>query len=283
MGERISRDEGRRLFGRDAHAYEQARPAYPDRVFELLAERCGRPPGRTLEVGAGPGLATRRLLALGADPVVAVEPDRGFAAALGRLSREFEDRVIPIVSTLEDADLGEGGFDLAVCASSLHWLDPVVGIRKLGACLRPDGWLVAFWNVFGDRERADPFHEATADLLAGLAESPSHPTAAVPFALDREARRRSFAAARADRDFTVEWIRWTLVQSPRDVRALYATFSPIARLPASEREPLLDELAALAGDRFGGEVARPMVTPVYLGRRVENEVPPLDRARNRPS
>ena len=41
------------------------------------------------------------------------------------------------------------------------------------------------WNVFGDPDRADPFHEATAVLLNGPS-SPSRDD--LPFALDKDAR-----------------------------------------------------------------------------------------------
>ena len=72
----ISRSEGRALFGRDSALYERARPDYPERVYQLLVERCGLASGcRTIEVGAGSGQATKRLLELGARPLVAVEPD----------------------------------------------------------------------------------------------------------------------------------------------------------------------------------------------------------------
>jgi hypothetical protein len=85
--------------------------------------------------------------------------------------------------------------------------------------------------------------------------------------LDRDARRSDFQAAGADRGFMVEEIHWTLVQSPGQVRALYATFASIARLPEVARETLLDRLASIAERQFGGSVERRMVTPVYLGSR----------------
>lgn len=268
MPERIARREGRGLFGCDAAAYDAGRPDYPEPVYRLLVERCGLAPGcPALEVGAGSGRVARRLLALGADPLVAVEPDPGFAAALGALARGSGDRLTVVAAAFEDAALEPDAFDLAVCATSLHWLDPEVGVRKLGACLRPGGWLAVFWNVFGDPSRPDPFHEATALLLADLARSPSQPERGGSFALDREARRKDFERAGSDLDFCVEEIHWTWTWSPEEVRALYATFSPIARLPEPQRARLLERIATVAAQEFGGVVERPLVTPVYLGRR----------------
>jgi len=267
--DRVARSEGAALFGRAAVSYESARPGYPERVYELLVEQCGLTEGcRTIEVGAGSGQATRRLLELGARPLVAVEPDRGFAKVLETMAQKSEGAVVPIFAPFESAQIREAAFDLAVSATAFHWLDRATGPRKLGSCLRPGGWLALFWNVFGDPRLPDPFHEATVQLLSGLATNPSHPLeGSLPFALDEDARRSDFRAAGADRDFRVEEIRWTLTQSPRQVRSLYATFSSIARLPEQERETLLDRIQSIAETRFGGAVERRIVTPVYLGRR----------------
>ena len=74
---------GRVAFGLDPAGYDAARPMYPDWVFDFLRERCGLVPNTvTFEIGAGTGKATRRLLELGANPLVAVEPDERLAAFL---------------------------------------------------------------------------------------------------------------------------------------------------------------------------------------------------------
>ncbi len=38
--------------------------------------------------------------------------------------------------------MGDGGFDLAVAATSFHWVDQAQGWPKLKACLRPGAWAV---------------------------------------------------------------------------------------------------------------------------------------------
>jgi SAM-dependent methyltransferase len=135
--DRIPRSEGASVFGHRADAYHDARPDYPDRVFELLVEPCGLADGcRTLEVGAGSGQATRRALDLGARPLVAVEPDPGFAGLLESLARSSSGALVPVLEAFESADLDAGSFDLAMSATAFHWLDRDLGPRKLGACLR---------------------------------------------------------------------------------------------------------------------------------------------------
>lgn len=266
--ERVERAEGRELFGKQP-GYDAARPDYPERVYTILSDRCGLGDGcRTLEVGAGSGQATRQLAARGARPIVAVEPDPSFGAALDRLATRTHGAVVPVRAPFESAEVEHGAFDLVVSATAFHWLDRETGARELGACLRSGGWLALFWNTFGDPRLPDPFHDATVFLLSRLAASPSHPPErALPFSLDRDARRADFVAAGCEADFRLEEIHWTLELDPKQVRALYATYSSIARLPDGEREALLEGLANVASREFGGRVERNMVTAVYTGRR----------------
>jgi len=99
----IDRREGRRLFGADPIAYESARPGHAERVYELLVGRCGLRPGtNVLEIGPGTGQATRRLLDLGASPLVALEPDpalAGLDAVAHIAEHEFGGRVERTVLT----------------------------------------------------------------------------------------------------------------------------------------------------------------------------------------
>ena len=57
---RIDRhDQRRRSFDRDAAGYDQARPGYPDAIYDLVAATCGlRAGSRLLEIGAGTGSGT---------------------------------------------------------------------------------------------------------------------------------------------------------------------------------------------------------------------------------
>ena len=258
--------EGRRAFGADPANYDSARPQYPARVFDMLRERCGLGAGtRTFEIGPGTGLATRPLLAAGAR-VTAIEPDERLAAKL----RENEpgDSLEISVSAFEDAELPEGSFDLGASATAFHWLDQRPALTKVATLLRPGGWWAMWWNVFGDAERADPFHDATVELLSGLSLTPSQPVSwRHPFALDREARIADLEAVGAFETIAFENLRWTLVLDSRQVRALYATFSHITTLPDQQRERLLDGLQEIAAQEFSGRVERNMCTAIYTARR----------------
>jgi SAM-dependent methyltransferase len=257
----FDRSVGRTVFGRDPALYDRARPRYPERVFEVLRERCGLGPGTAvLEIGPGPGLATRRLLELGADPLVAVEPDPALA---GYLAQTTSGAVSIVRAPFEEAELEESSFDLGVAASSFHWVEPDLGLTKVRRLLRPGGWWAMWWNVHGEQDDSDPFHVATTHLLEPLEGRPWNRHR--PFAPDVERRTADLLEA-GFVEPEAELIRWSKRFESAGIRDLYATFSPIARLPDGQREALLDAVANVAETEFGGVVERPILTPLYTAR-----------------
>ena len=261
---KIDRTEGRTLFGLDAAAYDEARPDYPERIYEILSERCGlTASARVLEIGAGSGNVTRRLIELGTKSIVAIEPDEALASFISSTAPEVDVRV----EAFEDVQLPSSWFDLAVAATAFHWVDRETGLRKVTELLRPGGWWAMWWNNFGDPERHDSFHEATTDLLSPLAESPSAGEAGRPaFALDLETRTADMVSAGFEK-IEHELMHWTLTLTAAETRGLYATYGSINRLPSAEREELLDAIARIADDEFDGRVERNMITSIYTARR----------------
>lgn len=258
----VDRSFGRRAFGANPAAYHAARPAYPDWVFTTLVERCGLTHGKSVfEIGPGTGTATRRLLDLGSKPLIAVEPDPSLVAYLRQANRDEALKVI--VSTFEDAVLGESNFDLGVCATAFHWLEEDTALDKVAHLLRPGGWWAMVWNVFGDDSRPDPFHEATKALLTAP-RGPSAGTRGIPFALDTEARLQALKRTGAFDIIEHRTSFWSLELDPEQIMALYATYSEInAR---QDRQMVLTELGRIAHDEFHGRVSRNMITSLYIAR-----------------
>jgi SAM-dependent methyltransferase len=263
----LARAFGREAFGEDPANYDAARPGYPDWVFETLRERCGLGPGcATFEVGAGTGKATRELLRRGADPLFAIEPDPRLAAYLRASAAASALSVVE--TTLEDADLPRADFDLGLAATSFHWVNELQGLNKVAGLLRAGGWWAALWNIFGDDDRADPFHDATDALLNDGPRSPSQGgRGGVPYALQHNARLGAFGRCGAFEDIGWRSEAWDLVLDPDQVVALYSTYSNIAAYPPDERRHVLAELRRIAADQFAGRVVRNMITILYTARR----------------
>jgi len=261
----IDRRFGRQAFGDDPANYAAARPPYPDRVFDTLSDRCGLRSGAAVfEVGAGPGTATRSLLAAGADPLVAIEPDGRSADYLRSsiASPALEVRT----EAFEDSALTPEAFDLGVCATAFHWLDEQVALAKAADALRPGGWWAILGNAFGDPNRADPFHDATNDLLNNGPRSPSH---SGPSPTGATANGPMSGFGRSGRFEAIEHQSraWDLVLDPDQVVALYSTFSDMTARPPDERREVLAELRRIAVEAFRGRVVRNMLTSLWTARR----------------
>ncbi|HEX4492305.1 MAG TPA: methyltransferase domain-containing protein [Acidimicrobiia bacterium] len=248
-----------------ADGYE-ARPEYPDEIYSLLANRgCGAG-ARVLEVGPATGLATMRLLDLGA-AVTAVEPGPALAA---RLRERTAGRACEVVvSSFESAALPDAAFDLLVAATAFHWVEPGTGFAKAASLVRPGGWLALWWTVFGDASRPDPFERALRPMLRDLAPELQFDAFAssVPYALDVDARIGEIDATGAFEPVEHHVVPWEGHHDAAGIRALFATYSPWLALPEATRTRVLDELERIARDDFGDAIVRPYQTVIYLARR----------------
>lgn len=266
MRPRLDRSVGRSFFGTSPESYELARPGHAEEVYEILRKRCGlRPGSAVLEVGPGTGQATRRLLALGARPLVTVEPDPALAEYLRTaLGGRIEIREAPF----EDAELEPDAYGLCAAASSFHWLDEDEALAKTRTALRPGGWIALWWTSFGDEQRSDPFRETLDPLFEGVPHGPSQPAEPGRPSFARDVERRLEALSRGGFDDAEHAdFHWSHSWDARGIRGLYSTFSPISALTHGKREELLDAVERIARDDFDDRVERPLVTSLYTARK----------------
>ena len=264
MTDQIQSHEGRSLFGMHPLAYDRVRPAYPDWIFAALtAEGALAPNVATLDVGAGTGNASEQALQRGAGPLVLLEPDQRMHPFLR--DRFARSGVSFASTTFEDFTAPAGSFDLILSGTAFHWVRQDVGWHKLRELLAPGGTVALFWNVFQVLGAPDPFHEATRELLAPLAASPSGAPDALPYALDHRAREGQARAAGFSR-MTYLQGTWTYTLDSAGVVALYGGFSGVARLPEAARGRLLAQLREIAESRFSGQVVRNVTSCLYVLR-----------------
>jgi len=260
----LDRAFGREAFGADPASYDAVRAGYPDWVFEALRAECGVGAGTAaFEIGPGTGKATGPLLALGADPLVALEPDARLA---GYLRGAFPTPDLSVTTqTFEDAELPAAAFDLGLSATAFHWLDEGPALTKIARLLKPGGWWAALWNVYGDDAYPDPFHDATFGVLAGPASPSMGQGGAPPFALDAAARIAAIDATGAFERVLYRTSHWPLYLTADQTVALYATYSNVVAMPDFPRA--LADLRRVAETEFAGRVTRNITTILYLARR----------------
>lgn len=218
-------------FGDVAEAYERGRPGYPRAVVgALAAELALRTGDRVLDLAAGTGKLTTRLIECGFD-VVAVEPQPAMRAAL--TAAIGSDRVHDGVA--EAIPLDSGSVDAVTVADGFHWFDAPRALAEIARVLRPGGGLALAFSV-PDWSGASWAHE----LGTMIAENrPEHPFFDGP---PWKESVRSAGGWTEPREIRVTSSR------PADPAAIVdhvASMSWVAGLPTPERERFLERAMAV--------------------------------------
>jgi SAM-dependent methyltransferase len=125
-------------FGPAAARYDDLRPGYP---AEALRWALGDEPVRVVDLGAGTGILTRNLRALGHE-VIAVEPDELMRAHLAAAN----PGVTALAGRAERIPLPAGSVDAVVAGQAYHWFDPEPAHAEVARVLKPGGVFAPLWN-----------------------------------------------------------------------------------------------------------------------------------------
>lgn len=136
-----------------AHQYDECRPRYPAALFSAVKDiaRVDRE-SRMLEVGAGTGIASRELAAIGCS-LVCLEPGPNMAQLAREKLRSYPNAEV-VQSAFETwAPTHPGGsFDVIFAATAWHWVDEESGLQLAAELLRPGGWIALAWQVLSGFE-----------------------------------------------------------------------------------------------------------------------------------
>ena len=242
-------------FGAVAAAYATWRPGYPDDVVAFLAggDDGHSVPRRILDLGAGTGLLTERLVAAGHD-VLAADTS---ADMLAELAARLPD-VPTFVAGAEQLPLPDDDVDAIVAAQAAHWFDPVPAAREFARVLRPGGAVGFVWNT---RDDSEPWAAALGRLLAADSRDQGG---------DRPEGNQSIVdafAAELGASVTVYSTRWEHRVPPEAVVGRWASSSRVAVLDDAGREAYLDQvrhlLATHPDTRGRDELDVPYVTTAW--------------------
>jgi len=135
--------EAAKGFAKEALAYARGRPEYPVAIDQWLRDALRLDETRTvIDLGAGTGKFTRRLVSTGAN-IIAVEPVPEMLAQLTLILPDVAARS----GTAENIPVNDGAVDAVVCAQSFHWFASKTALAEIRRVLKPGGHLGLIWNV----------------------------------------------------------------------------------------------------------------------------------------
>ncbi|MGC5017492.1 class I SAM-dependent methyltransferase [Micromonospora sp. DT47] len=236
-------------FGAAASDYDRFRPRYPEAALRWALDGMVAP-ARVVDLGAGTGILTRGVLALG-HQVVPVEPDRGMRAQLDAAT----PGTTALAGSAEAMPLPDGAADAVLVGQAYHWFDKERAHAEVARALRPGGTFAPIWNTRDDSV------EWVAEL-GRIADPRGH-------AGDLIEKVTDFGPAFGPVELAEFTHRTTL--TPEEVVGMLHTRSYWLTAPPHERERVdreLRELFASHPDLAGREtVELPYRTLVFRARR----------------
>ena len=262
------RERLRTTFDQVADRYFDARPDYPERLFDRIFDLTGLMAGdQVLEVGAGPGKATVPLARRGLR-VTALEPGAALAAEAARNLVGFDVDVVR--SRLEDFDgaaviNGRGEYAAVVSATAWHWVDPAVRYAAAARALRPGGHLIIWaaehvFPVGGDPffEQIQPVYDDIEGSQPGAVERPAPGELAELSDEITASGRFELVAA--------EHLDWTLDYDADGYIALLSTFSGHIAMAVADRDHLFSEIRRRLAERPDGRLRRGWGSVLHVAR-----------------
>jgi SAM-dependent methyltransferase len=263
----------RLTFDTVAGGYQEARPEYPDALFDTLIALTGIDPevDALCEVGSASGKATLPLARRGF-AITCVELGSALAAEARRNLAGF-DRVTVVHADFEkwepdgaSRDRSGAGFGLVFAATAWHWIDPAVKYAKAAALLRPGGHL-AFWEaVHVTTAGGDPFFAELQDVYDEIGEgrTPEHVFQTAETLASFEAE---IEASGLFGDIVIRRFDWEIRYTAAEYIRLLGTFSSHIAMEPWQRERLYGEIRRRLALRPDGLVRRHWGGVLHVARK----------------
>lgn len=259
-------DRLRRTFDQVAELYDQARPGYPEELFDDVVVLSGIPRGgRILEIGCGTGQATVPFARCGYR-IRCIELGAQMAAVARRNLAAYRTAEVE-VGAFETWPVDHAAFDLVIAATAFHWIDPVAGFRKAAEALKPRGALALFSSQhvrvpedLGFFDRVQTVYEReTPEIVAraGLPDPDDVPDGA-----------QSLEATGLFQVVGTRRYLWSAVYDPASYIRLLETYSDHRSLAPAARERLYRGITEMFNTQPGGHVTKGYLTTLAVARRM---------------
>lgn len=266
----------RTAFDSTAELYQDARPEYPEQLYDALLEETGiTSADRLLEIGCATGKASLPLARRGFS-ITCVEIGAELAAAARRNLADFPN--VQIAEGDFESWLPPRGvrFAMVFAATAWHWIDPSVRYRRAWEMLRPGGHLACWSAAHVVPEGGDTFFAELQDVYdeigEGLPENASFPRPA-----ELPDSREEVQGSGLFSDVTVRDFDWELSYTAEEYIRLLDTFSGHISMEPWQRERLYEEIRQRLSRRPDGRLRRHWGAVLHVARR--NDDPPLAAAR----
>lgn len=266
MALQLDRRTARATFETVAALYDEARPGYPDAVYDDLITLAGVGSGALLlEIGSGTGHATLPLARRGFR-IDCVELGEQMAAAARAKLAGFPGVMIAVADF--DGWTAGAHYKLAFSASAYHWLNPQTRVKRIAALLASNGYVAVFRNHHVQGEASAEFNHAAQRIYANVypeqvqARGLPRPEDILPVEAQEWLASGLFSLAQT------RVYHWQQLLTSKEYVRMLATHSDHRLLPEADRARLFDQLIRLIDSEFGGIAVKEYVTLLQVAEKI---------------
>ncbi|GCE29591.1 methyltransferase type 11 [Dictyobacter alpinus] len=257
----------RTTFDQDALLYDQARPGYPETLFDDIVTLSALPPdGRLLEIGCGTGQATRPLARRGYR-ILSIELGANLAA-LARHNLAAYPLISIHTGAFEAWQLEEEAFDLVFSATAFHWIDPAISYQKTAQALKPSGAIALFWHLHVQNEASAGFFEEVQQIYQRLVpeQGESYNPLLWPHEV-QETVKTEIEQTGLFHDVAVRRYHWDITYDAASYLRLLDTYSNHRALEKHQHDSLFHDIADLINTRYHGHITKGYLAILYVAHR----------------
>ncbi len=257
--------DGKTIFNEDARLYARARPGYPEEIIEEVIAYSGiLKGGRILEIGCGPGQATYPFARRGYR-MLCVEPGPNMVEV--NRERTHGCSVEYAVSSFEDWPVEERAFDMALAASSFHWIPEEIGFPKVAQALKDHGAFALLRNkhprpysaIFNKMTEAYRVHSPELAATESEDDAQRFENGILDFT-------KKIEDTGLFEDVTTKRLAWSKEFTAQGYVDLMNTYSGHRALPEDRKQALYADICRIIEEN-GGTVVRGYLTVAYLARK----------------
>ena len=255
--------ERKETFNEISKEYERIRPTYPRELFDDIVEYSGiKEDSKILEIGCGTGKATQGFVNLGYKNITCIE----LGSELAKLTKEKfrKEKTINVCNTsFEEWSNGEDCFDLAIAATSFHFIDPKIGYPKVSDLLSKKGSIAFFWavhvqsydNIYSDIRKL--YNKYAPDLDDSKMSTPEE---TINYTKNIILKFNLFE------DLIIKKYKWNQIYTAEEYITLINTHSKHRLLTDDERMLLFDGITNVI-NKHGGKIEKQHLVALYLARK----------------
>jgi SAM-dependent methyltransferase len=260
----------RETFNQFANQYEQARPGYPEVLFDEVVSFSDIPAhGKILEIGCGTGQATLPFAQRGY-VIQCIELGENLAEIARKKLIQYPNVRVSI-GAFEEYRLDAESFDLAFSATAFHWIDLNIRYQKLARILKPDGSIALFWNKSVQTECSREFIESIQDIYLEVVPVMAEKFPGLPHPDEIQLPiKDEIEQSGWFENITVKKYQWEQVYTSKGYTKLLDTYSDHISLDTEIRDQLFDGIENRIESDHGGRILKEYLTVLYLAKRKRN-------------